>query len=64
MQILIGDRVKGAEATALGRLRQAVKDLDGLLLVNFYLGRCLIAQLSLQCAPAGFQWPDAADLGN
>jgi hypothetical protein len=39
MQILIGDPVKGAEATALRRLRQAVKDLDGLLLVNFYLGR-------------------------
>jgi hypothetical protein len=35
MQILIGDPVKGAEATALRRLRQAVKDLDGLLLFHF-----------------------------
>lgn len=39
MQLLMGDPVKSAEAIALQRLRQAVKDLDGLLLIKFYLGR-------------------------
>jgi hypothetical protein len=38
MRILIGEPVKGTEANALRRLDQAVKDLDGLLLANFYVG--------------------------
>jgi hypothetical protein len=38
MHMLISEPVKGTEATALRRLYQTVKDLDGLLLVNFYLG--------------------------
>ena len=38
MRILIGEPVKGTEATALRRLYQTVKDLDCLLLPNFYLG--------------------------
>lgn len=38
MRILIGEPVKGTEASALRRLYQTVMDLDGLLLANFYLG--------------------------
>jgi Nuclease-related domain len=38
MQILIGEPVKGTEAKALRSLYQAAEHLDGLLLVNFYLG--------------------------
>jgi hypothetical protein len=38
MRILIGEPVKGTAANALRRLDQAVKDLDGLLLANFYVG--------------------------
>jgi hypothetical protein len=38
MRILIGEPVKGTEANALRRLYLSVKDLDGLLLANFYLG--------------------------
>jgi hypothetical protein len=39
MRILIGEPVKGTEANALRHLYQTVKDLDGLLLANFYLGQ-------------------------
>jgi hypothetical protein len=38
VRILIGQPVKGSEATALRRLSQTVKDLDGLILANFYIG--------------------------
>lgn len=38
MRILIGQPVKGTEATALRRLLQVVKDSDGLVLTNFYIG--------------------------
>jgi hypothetical protein len=38
VQILMGQPVKGTEATALRRLFQAVKDFDGLILSNFYIG--------------------------
>jgi hypothetical protein len=48
MQILVGDPVKGAEATALRRLRQAVKDLDGLL----------PGQLLSRSAPSRFPFED------
>src|ERR1035438_1966921 len=38
MRILIGKPVTGTEAVALRRLYGIVKDIDGLLLVNFYVG--------------------------
>ena len=38
MRILIGKPATGTEAVALRRLYGIVKDIDGLLLVNFYVG--------------------------
>ena len=38
MRILIGQPAKGTEATALRRLFQTVKDFDGLILADFYIG--------------------------
>jgi hypothetical protein len=38
MRIVIGQPVKGTEATALRRLLQVVKDSDGFVLANFYIG--------------------------
>jgi hypothetical protein len=38
MKVLIGEPVKGSEARALRRLYDSIEGLDGLLLVNFYLG--------------------------
>jgi hypothetical protein len=38
VRILIGQPVKGTEAVVLQRLFQTVKDFDGLILSNFYVG--------------------------